>query len=59
MKHFFISHCVMAAVDFMTIVIWAAHLDGGVLIGKVYGHLRPGHSANEAKKLELAAAASD
>ena len=58
-KHYFISHCVMAGMDFMTIAIWAAHMDGGVLIGKVYGHLRPGHSANEAKKLELAAAAWD
>lgn len=50
-RHFFISHCVMAGIDFMTISVWVGHKDGGPLIGKVYGHLRPGHSANEAKKL--------
>lgn len=55
LKHYFISHCVMAGIDFMTIAIWAAHIDGGILIGKVYGHLRPGHSANEATKLNNAA----
>ncbi|HWD18178.1 MAG TPA: tyrosine-type recombinase/integrase [Verrucomicrobiae bacterium] len=54
-KHYFISHCVMAGIDFMTIAVWAAHIDGGILIGKVYGHLRPGHSANEATKLNNAA----
>ena len=50
-RHYFISHCVMAGIDFMTIATWVAHRDGGILIGRVYGHLRPGHSANEAKKL--------
>jgi integrase len=50
-RHYFISHCVMAGIDFMTIAVWVGHRDGGILIGKVYGHLRPGHSANEAKKL--------
>ena len=38
-RHYFISHCVMAGVDFMTIAKWVGHLDGGVLIGKLYGHL--------------------
>ena len=37
-RHLFISKCVMANVDFMTIAEWAGHQDGGVLIGKVYGH---------------------
>jgi len=50
-RHYFISHCVMAGIDFMTIATWVGHRDKGILIGKVYGHLRPGHSANEAKKL--------
>jgi hypothetical protein len=45
----------MAGIDFITIAIWAAHIDGGILIGKVYGHLRPGHSANEGTKLNNAA----
>ena len=37
--------CVMSGVDFMTIAAWVGHRDGGVLIGKVYGHL-----ANEHRK---------
>ena len=28
----------------MTIAKWVGHDDGGKLIGKVYGHLRPEHS---------------
>jgi site-specific recombinase XerD len=38
-RHFFISMCVMSGIDFMTIAKWVGHQDGGVLIGKVYGHL--------------------
>jgi integrase len=44
-RHHFISMCVMSGVDFMTIAKWVGHKDGGVLIGKVYGHL-----ANEHRK---------
>lgn len=44
-RHHFISMAVMSGVDFMTIAAWVGHQDGGVLIGKVYGHL-----ANEHKK---------
>jgi len=36
---------VMSGIDFMTIAAWVGHKDGGVLIGKVYGHL-----ANEHRK---------
>ncbi len=35
----------MSGIDFMTIAAWVGHKDGGVLIGKVYGHL-----ANEHRK---------
>jgi integrase len=44
-RHHFISMCVMSGVDFMTLAAWVGHQDGGVLIGKVYGHL-----ANEHRK---------
>jgi integrase len=44
-RHHFISMAVMSGVDFMTIAAWVGHLDGGVLIGRVYGHL-----ANEHRK---------
>jgi integrase len=39
LRHLFCSFCVMAGIDFMTIAGWAGHKDGGILIGKVYGHL--------------------
>jgi hypothetical protein len=29
----------MAGIDFMTIADWLSHKNGGILIGKVYGHL--------------------
>lgn len=55
-RHYFISHCVMAQpwIDFMTIAIWVSHRDKGILIGKKYGHLRPGHTAQMAKHLDAA-----
>jgi integrase len=33
LRHFFISKCVMAGVDYLTIAKWVGHSDGGVLIG--------------------------
>jgi integrase len=50
-RHYFISHAVMAGVDFKTIAIWVSHRDGGVLIGRLYSHLAPGHSQTQAEKL--------
>jgi integrase len=38
-RHHFISYAVMSGIDFMTIARWVGHKDGGILIGKVYGHL--------------------
>lgn len=52
-RHFFISMAVMSNVDFMTIASWVGHQDGGVLIGKVYGHLANEHKQNMAEKLNL------
>jgi integrase len=52
-RHFFISMCVMAKIDFMTIAKWVGHRDGGVLIGKVYGHLEDEHTQRQAEKLVL------
>ncbi len=50
-RHYFISHAVMAGVDFKTIAVWVSHRDGGVLIGRLYSHLAPGHSQTQAEKL--------
>jgi integrase len=53
MRDLFTSKCVMAGVPFMTIAAWVGHKDGGVLIGKVYGHLSKDHKADTASKLSL------
>ena len=50
-RHHFISMCVMSGVDFMTIAKWVGHKDGGVLIGKVYGHLADEHRKRMAAKV--------
>ncbi len=44
LRHYFISYCVMSGIDYMTIAKWVGHQDGGVLIGKVYGHLSNEHA---------------
>jgi integrase len=53
LRHFFCSFCVMMGIDFMTIASWAGHKDGGVLIGKVYGHLLDEHRQKMAAKLTI------
>jgi len=53
MRHTFISKCIMASIPVMTIAEWVGHKDGGVLIGKVYGHLSKDHKADMASKLSL------
>jgi integrase len=52
-RHFFASQCVMAGIDFMTIASWLGHQDGGVLVGKVYGHLADEHKRRMADNLTL------
>lgn len=52
-RHFFISMCVMSGIDFMTIARWVGHRDGGVLIGKVYGHLNDEHAKKQAQRIEF------
>jgi integrase len=52
-RHHFASKCVMAGVDFMTIAAWLGHSDGGVLVGKVYGHLADEHKRRMADSLSI------
>ncbi len=52
-RHFFCSYCVMSGIDYMTIAQWAGHRDGGILIGKVYGHLADAHTRQMAQKLRF------
>jgi integrase len=49
LRHYFCSVCVMAGIDFMTIAAWLGHKDGGILVGKVYGHLLDEHRQKAAK----------
>lgn len=51
LRHHFISYAVMSGVDFMTVANWCGHKDGGILIGKVYGHLAEGHRKLQAARV--------
>lgn len=53
MRHLFISFCVMSGLDFMTIAKWVGHRDGGILIGKVYGHLADTHTKAAAQRVNF------
>jgi len=53
LRHYFASRCIMAGIDFMTIAAWLGHQDGGILVGKVYGHLADEHKQRMADKLTL------
>ena len=52
-RHHFISAGVMCGVDFMTIAKWSGHADGGMLVGKVYGHLSNEHAQRSASKVKF------
>jgi len=53
MRHLFISFCVMSGIDYMTIAKWVGHRDGGILIGKVYGHLADTHTKAAAQRVNF------
>ncbi|HRY52171.1 MAG TPA: tyrosine-type recombinase/integrase, partial [Candidatus Paceibacterota bacterium] len=53
LRHHFISYAVMSGIDFMTIARWVGHKDGGILIGKVYGHLSNEHAQAQAARLRF------
>jgi integrase len=56
-RHFFASNAIEAGVDFKVIADWLGHSDGGVLVMKIYGHLRQEHSAAMARRMTFDAAA--
>ncbi len=53
LRHFFASQCVMAGMDFMTIASWLGHSDGGIFVGKVYGHLADTHKKSGGKEIAV------
>jgi integrase len=50
LRHHFTSMAVMSGIDFKTIAEWLGHQDGGMLVGKVYGHLLPEHRQRMAER---------
>jgi integrase len=53
LRHHFISFAVMSGIDYMTIAAWVGHRDGGVLVGRVYGHLADTHKKEQAQRLNF------
>jgi integrase len=51
LRHYFASMAVMSGIDFKTIAEWLGHQDGGMLVGKVYGHLLPEHKQRMGQRL--------
>jgi integrase len=51
LRHHFASRCVMLGIDYMTTARWLGHLDGGILVGKTYGHLADEHKREMAARL--------
>ena len=50
LRHYFASMAVMSGIDFMTVSHWLGHKDGGILVGKVYGHVLKEHKRASADK---------
>ncbi len=53
LRHYFASMCVMGGIDYMTVASWLGHQDGGILVGKVYGHLLDEHKKKAAQGLSF------
>jgi integrase len=49
MRHYFASQAVEKGINFKVVGEWLGHADGGILVARLYGHLRPGHSHEMAK----------
>jgi integrase len=59
LRHYFVSYCVMSGIDYLTIAKWVGHQDGGVLIGKIYGHLSNEHAQRQAQRVSFGVASDD
>jgi integrase len=54
LRHLFATTCIEAGVDIPTVSKWLGHADGGALAMQTYGHIRPEHSIEAAKKVNFA-----
>jgi site-specific recombinase XerD len=53
LRHLFATTCIESGVDVPTVSSWLGHADGGALAMKTYGHIRPAHSTEAAKKVQF------
>lgn len=53
LRHYFGTVCVESGVPIPTVADWLGHADGGVMLMKVYRHLRDSHSLEAAKLVTL------
>jgi len=51
LRHFFVTNALEDAIEAKAISEWIGHSDGGVLVLKLYGHLRKDFSNESAKKM--------
>lgn len=56
LRHHYISVCVHAGINFMSIAEIVGHEDGGVLIGEVYGHVTSTINKDQMRKLNALSA---
>ena len=56
LRHYFVTKCVQAGVDVVTLANWVGHRDNGKLLLKVYSHLQTEHSRTQAAKVTFGAA---
>jgi integrase len=52
-RHLFATRALECGIDPKTVADWLGHADGGVLVLKTYGHVRPEHAAAAAAKLSF------
>jgi integrase len=58
-RHFFCTNAIENGVPFHVVAAWLGHKDGGVLVGKTYGHLRNEHSMLMAQRMTFNAPAPE
>lgn len=50
-RHLFVTTAIEAGINYRVIAEWVGHSDGGILVAKVYGHLRKDHEQQAAEKM--------
>ncbi len=53
LRHLFATTCIESGVDVPTVALWLGHADGGALAMRTYGHIRPEHSVEAAKRVSF------